>query len=1141
MLTDRLSSPLEKMKPHYTVVVVGSGYGGSIAASRLSRAGQDVCVLERGREIRPGEYPDTNWEAAREFQMDLPGRRVGSRTGLYDLRGNEDINVFMGCGLGGTSLVNANVSLRPDRRVFDDPRWPAAVRADVEGELAEAFSRAEAMLRPTPYPEDAPILKKLQALERSAQGMGARFYRPPINVTFRDGVNHVGVEQKACTRCGNCCSGCNYGAKNTLLMNYLPDARNHGAEIFTQVSVRSVERQEGRWVVHYQALDSGRERFDAPTLFVTADLLILAAGALGSTEILLRSREAGLAVSPRLGEGFTGNGDVLGFGYGGRDAINGIGWGPQQPDVDPDVGPTITGIIDLRDHDDLEAGMVIEEGAIPGFLADILPGALAVASRIGGMEPDQVTADDAVDDQERDSIVRGPRRGSIHNTQTFLVMAHDDGAGRMYLEDDRLRIAWPAVGEQPVFARVDEALVRAVEPLGGSFVRNPTWSRSRGWDLVTVHPLGGCVMGEDAERGVVDDRGRAFSNATGSDVHDGLFVWDGSILPRPLGVNPLITISALAERAAALVARDRGWTIDYSMTSVAAENNHAPEGARPKMTLRFTERMAGFLSTRMTDDFEAADRQGKVDGSTCEFLLTIRSEDLEAMLADPAGNAAMSGTVTAPALSSSPLVVSDAVFQLFGTTGNRNEREMRYKMTLSSEEGRTFRFDGFKAVHDDPGLDLWADTTTLFITVREDDDNGPVVGRGVLRIAIPDFIRQLTTITVEGAPSVALRLEAQARFGRLFAGELFRVYGGIARRTAGGRDRALDPDVAPRKRRPLRAPAPTVHAFDTEDGVRLRLTRYRGGPKGPVVVAHGMAVSSRTFSLDTIETNVVEFLTAHGYDVWLFDWRASIDLPSSRTNFTADQVALFDWPAAIRTVQELSGAGTVQVASHCVGSITLFMALLAGLDGVRSVVTSQIGAHMIVPTAGRLKAVLYLPNVLDRLGVESMTAEVDKHPDWLDRLWNRALQLQPIEEEEQCNSSVCHRLTFLFGLLWEHDRLNDATHSTLGEQCGVGNIDLFEQLALIARRKHLVMADGTDSYLPNVGRLAFPITFLHGAENVVFEPDGTEQSLRWLSDANGSEFYARHVLEGYGHLDPIIGREAARDVYPLIVQHLEAT
>ncbi|MDQ3499992.1 MAG: GMC family oxidoreductase N-terminal domain-containing protein, partial [Actinomycetota bacterium] len=450
MLTDRLSSPLEKMKPHYTVVVVGSGYGGSIAASRLSRAGQDVCVLERGREIRPGEYPDTNWEATREFQMDLPGRRVGSRTGLYDLRGNEDINVFMGCGLGGTSLVNANVSLRPDRRVFDDPRWPAAVRADVEGELAEAFSRAEAMLRPTPYPEDAPILKKLQALERSAQGMGARFYRPPINVTFRDGVNHVGVEQKACTRCGNCCSGCNYGAKNTLLMNYLPDARNHGAEIFTQVSVRSVERQEGRWVVHYQALDSGRERFDAPTLFVTADLLILAAGALGSTEILLRSREAGLAVSPRLGEGFTGNGDVLGFGYGGRDAINGIGWGPQQPDVDPDVGPTITGIIDLRDHDDLEAGMVIEEGAIPGFLADILPGALAVASRIGGMEPDQVTADDAVDDQERDSIVRGPRRGSIHNTQTFLVMAHDDGAGRMYLEDDRLRIAWPAVGEQPV-------------------------------------------------------------------------------------------------------------------------------------------------------------------------------------------------------------------------------------------------------------------------------------------------------------------------------------------------------------------------------------------------------------------------------------------------------------------------------------------------------------------------------------------------------------------------------------------------------------------------------------------------------------------------------------------------------------------
>ena len=118
----RLSSPVEDLKDHYEVVVVGSGYGGAIAASRLARAGRQVCLLERGKELQPGEYPDTGPEALDEMQIDFPDCHVGSRTALYDMRVNDDLNVFMGCGLGGTSLVNANVSLQADQRVFSDPR-----------------------------------------------------------------------------------------------------------------------------------------------------------------------------------------------------------------------------------------------------------------------------------------------------------------------------------------------------------------------------------------------------------------------------------------------------------------------------------------------------------------------------------------------------------------------------------------------------------------------------------------------------------------------------------------------------------------------------------------------------------------------------------------------------------------------------------------------------------------------------------------------------------------------------------------------------------------------------------------------------------------------------------------------------------
>ena len=143
----RLASPLENLASHYDAVVVGSGYGASIAASRLARAGQRVCVLERGREFQPGEYPDTTAEAAAQFQMDNEHGHIGSETGLYDFRANDDIGVFIGCGLGGTSLVNAGVVLPAEQRVLADPVWPQALRDDADG-MRDGYARASEMLRP---------------------------------------------------------------------------------------------------------------------------------------------------------------------------------------------------------------------------------------------------------------------------------------------------------------------------------------------------------------------------------------------------------------------------------------------------------------------------------------------------------------------------------------------------------------------------------------------------------------------------------------------------------------------------------------------------------------------------------------------------------------------------------------------------------------------------------------------------------------------------------------------------------------------------------------------------------------------------------------------------------------------------------
>jgi len=777
----RLSSPIEYIKNHYTVVVVGSGYGGAIAASRMARAGQHVCMLERGKEFQPGEYPDTEIKALEEIQVDLPDAHLGPRTGLYDFNVNEEINVFKGCGLGGTSLVNANVSLHPEPRVFDDVCWPKAFRGDVDTLLKEAYQHAEDMLKPACYPtEHYPPLPKLEAQEKSAKAMDANCYRTPINVNFTvTGKNHVGVEQQPCSCCGDCVTGCNYAAKNTLIMNYLPDAKNRGAEIYTSVDVRWVERVEDRWLVHYEVLGAGREKFKAPEMTVSADLLILGAGSLGSTEILLRSKARGLALSDQIGERFTGNGDVLGFAYNTDLEINGVGWGHHRPGEIPPVGPCITSVIDLRQQKVLDDGMVIEEGSPPGPVAGFLPGALAVAADLLGrnVKPGPI---EEIRERARKlaSWVEGPYHGAVRNTQTYLVMTHDNGGGRMTLEHDRLRIHWPGVGDQPIFEKVNAHLDGAAEALGGTFVHNPLWSKLLHNSLVTVHPLGGCVMGEDAEHGVVNHKGQVFSAGRGSAIYDSLYVNDGSVVPRSLGVNPLLTISALAERAVALAAQDRGWRIKYDLPSAPAE---AP--AVQKVGIEFTETMSGYFSVKIKDDYRRGADQGKADNSPLAFTLTIVSEDVEATIAGEQHEARLTGTVSAPALSPRPLMANNGEFNLFVVDPTEPAaRRMWYKMPLVADDGHAYFFEGFKLIRDRPLVDVWADTTTLYITVYDGLNNqSSVLGKGILVIRPQDFFRQLTTMHAINVSSIQQRLDTEARFGRFFLGVLAQKYGRIFR------------------------------------------------------------------------------------------------------------------------------------------------------------------------------------------------------------------------------------------------------------------------------------------------------------------------------------------------------------------------
>ena len=1127
----RLSLAIHQIKNHYSVIVVGSGYGGGITASRIARAGIDVCILERGREYIPGEYPNTQAEVLRETQVDLPEGHIGSRASLLDFHVNKDINVLVGCGLGGTSLINAGVAAQPDPRVFDDPRWPAAIRQDIRTRLADGFRHATEMLQPSSYPAHFPAIHKLEQLEASAKGINGNFYRPPINVTFKDGPNPFGVEQSACVGCGDCVTGCNFGAKNTTLMNYLPDAKNHGAEIYTEVSVRHVERKDNKWLVHYQVVESGQEQFNAPLMFVSADIVVLAAGTLGSTEILLRSKTSGLGTSDKIGLHFTGNGDVLGFSYNSNHEVNGFGFGPDKPaDRDP-VGPCITGIIDMRNTPALEDGIVIEEGSIPGAVAGLMPLLLSTTAALSGQDTNTKPADQiAARLREAETLFAGPFHGATLNTQTYLVMAHDDGDGRMFLDKDRLRIDWPGVGGQPIFGTINQRLFDATKPIGGTFVPNPTWSKLTNQSLTSVHPLGGCVMAESADKGVVNHKGQVFSGNTGTDVHDGLLILDGSILPRPLGINPLLTISAIAERNCALLAEDRGWKMDYSFSAPPPQ----PAPAKLKPGVQFTETMKGFFSTAVKDDFQKGFDDGKRIGSSLMFVLTIGTDDAGFMLSDSKHLSQAVGTVTAPALSSKPLNVRDGTFQLFVDDPTRvDTKNMIYRLVLDSEEGRTYFFNGIKLVHDDHAADLWNDTTTLFVTMYDGaNDQGPVVGKGVLKIQPQDFSAQMGTMQVFNVDNDQERLQWLLRVGKFFAGSLFDTYGPVA-----AKPNRMDPTKPPaRKKRPLRMNAPEIYYPMTSDNVQLRLTRFRGGTKGPVLMSPGFGVSTMSFSTDTVDTNLPEYLYAKGYDVWLFDYRASPDLPSASTMFSLDDIAQKDYPVAVAKVLEITGTKSLQVLAHCVGSMTFLMAMMSGLTGVRSAICSQLGLFPVTSTFNQVKAGLNAPGFLLALGQKTVDTNLPPS-DWRNVLADVVIQMFP--PKELCKSSVCHQVRIIYGESYKHDQLNEATHDALYEMFGISNIRTFAHILKAIQKGNVVDEKGNDTYMPNVAKLKIPITFIQGADNELFLPPGTDKTFRYVCEKNGADGYQLVSFANYGHMDCFVGKTAVTDIYPTLAAHLD--
>src|SRR5437763_5622089 len=381
---------------HYDAVVVGSGFGGSVTAHRLAEAGLSVCLLERGKRYGPGDFPTTPRLLARNFWDPSEGLQ-----GMFDVWAFRHLEAVACAGLGGGSLIYANVLLRKDERWFvhDSPfdggyeHWPIS-RADLDPH----YDEVERMLGAAPLPLGAPgypDVPKARAMRQAAEAANLDWQLPNLAVSFaapgqapQIGAplpeapygNIHGRPRSTCRLCGECDVGCNDGAKNTLDHTYLSAAVHHGAEIRTRCEVRTIAPlPEGGYsvgyVVHLDENEGHAVRTDRlPVVTVTCDRLVLGAGSLGTTYLLLRNKANFPHLGAALGTRYSGNGDLLGFVM---KATTGSGRHRADRELFASRGPVITSAVRVADAVDALAdngsaatgrGFYIEDAGYPGFV-----------------------------------------------------------------------------------------------------------------------------------------------------------------------------------------------------------------------------------------------------------------------------------------------------------------------------------------------------------------------------------------------------------------------------------------------------------------------------------------------------------------------------------------------------------------------------------------------------------------------------------------------------------------------------------------------------------------------------------------------------------------------------------------------------
>ncbi|MGA9860253.1 MAG: hypothetical protein WBQ18_20470 [Solirubrobacteraceae bacterium] len=334
-----------------------------------------------------------------------------------------------------------------------------------------------------------------------------------------------------------------------------------------------------------------------------------------------------------------------------------------------------------------------------------------------------------------------------------------------------------------------------------------------------------------------------------------------------------------------------------------------------------------------------------------------------------------------------------------------------------------------------------------------------------------------------------------------------------------------------------------VVEFTAGDGLKCNLINVRGQTepvRGPVLLVHGAGVRANIFRAPS-GRNLVDVLVDEGWDVWLENWRASIDIPHS--HWTLDQAALYDHPQAVRTVCELAGSATCKAVIHCQGSTSFMMSATAGLvPQVTTIVSNAVSLHPVVPPLANLKLRFMIPVTGRVLGYLDPQWGREGAPWIVPKLVDTWIRLT----HHECHNAVCKWSSFTYGAakptLWRHENLNDATHEWMKGEFADVPLTFFEQIDSCVRAGRLLAAEHhpelPGDFTAQPPRTDARVIFLAGAQNVCFTAESQRRSQNWYEHHRPGHS-ALHILDGYGHLDVFMGRHAARDIFPLIAAELD--